>query len=351
MNNKLKFIEDLDAITLIELKDYLINNIVDLITEKNTNFKIIKEHRGENLICPDCQNKLHRNGKTKTCVQKYICSVCKKTHSLTKGTIVYNSKISFDIWKNVINNCIDGFSIRKIAKLNNISNQTSFALRHKVLKALDSYYDKVKLIGEVQADEKFFSINLKGTKKHKMPRFSKKRKLASSLSGISTHKVCVLSAIDENDNLIFNIGGLGRVTTEMVTETFKSKVDKSSKFTTDSASAYMGFCKKYNIRHTKIQSGFYAIGTDNLAEINACHSHLSTWLSSFRGVSIKHLQQYLNWFSFIFTMKKRFEVNILKIESYKSFLTNNNYIKSKDIFAKSIPIDLNIAYGEYNYQS
>lgn len=352
MNNKLKFLENLDAITLIELKEYLVNNIMDMITEKNTNYKIIKEHCGEKLICPHCKNKLYRNGKTKTGVQKYICSKCKKVHSLTNGTIVYKSKLSFDIWKNIINNCIDGFSIRRIAKENNISIQTSFSLRHKVLEALNSYYDQCKFIGEVQADEKFFSINLKGTKKRNMPRLSKKRTSTSSnLTGISKNKVCVVSAIDERDNLLFNIAGLGRVSTEMVTQTFKDKVANVTKLTTDSASAYMGFCKEYNINHIRIQSGFHAIGLDNIAEINGCHSHLTTWLSKFRGVSIKHLQKYLNWFSFVFTMKKRFDINLLKIESYKAFLKNDNYIKSKDIFRKELPIDLNIAYSGYNYQS
>ena len=87
----------------------------------------------------------------------------------------------------------------------------------------------------------------------------------------------------------------------------------------------------------------------NIAEINGVHSQLETWLSKFRGVSTRHLQQYLNWFAYIFMMKKRFELKKLKIESYKNIIIDNNYIKSNSIFQIHMPIDLNIAYAEYHW--
>ena len=70
-----------------------------------------------------------------------------------------------------------------------------------------------------------------------------------------------------------------------------------------------------------------------------------------RGVSTRHLQEYLDWFVYIFTMKKRFMLNKIKIESYTNSIINNNYIKSNDIFKVKMPIDLNIAYAEYLNQS
>ena len=36
------------------------------------------------------------------------------------------------------------------------------------------FIDNIELSGEIQLDKKYFSINLKGTKPNKMPRFSKK---------------------------------------------------------------------------------------------------------------------------------------------------------------------------------
>lgn len=146
-------------------------------------------------------------------LQKYVCSHCKHTCCATTNTVVYHSKLSFDIWKNVIDNLIDGFSIRRIPEENNISILSSFNLRHKVLKAIKKYIDNIKLSKSIQSDEKYFSINLKGTKPENMPRYSKKRASTNSpYKGISHHKICVITAIDEDDNIVMNIGGLGRGT-------------------------------------------------------------------------------------------------------------------------------------------
>ena len=50
-------------------------------------------------------------------------------------------------------------------------------------------------------------------------------------------------------------------------------------------------------------------------------------------------------------MKKKFSLNKIKTESYNTIVLDNNYIKSNDIVKLSIPIDLNIAYAEYQHQS
>ena len=109
--------------------------------------------------------------------------------------------------------------------------------------------------------------------------------------------------------------------------------------------------KNCNIKLNAIPSGQHSNGKINISKINGIHSQLETWLSKFRGVSIRHLQEYLDWFVFIFTMKKKFSLNKVKTESYNTVVLDNNYIKSHDIFKKVLPIDLNIAYSEYLHQS
>ena len=98
-------------------------------------------------------------------VFRYICSGCNNTISETTNTVIYHSKLSFDVWSNIIDNLLNGFSLRRIAEENNISVLTSFRIRHKVLLALTTFINNIKLSGEIQSDEKYFSINLKGTKK------------------------------------------------------------------------------------------------------------------------------------------------------------------------------------------
>lgn len=347
-----ELIKELDPVTIIEFKNYILENLSELCCNKNSNSKIISSHRTNKLYCDKCGSVFYRNGKTKNGVQKYICSSCKNTISETTNTITHHSKISFDVWRNVIDNLLNGFSLRRIAEENNISLVTSFRLRHKVLFALKTFIENIKLSGEIQSDEKYFSINLKGTKPENMPRYSKKRTSTSSpYRGISHHKICVVSSIDENDNLILQITGLGRCTKQMLENSLGSKLKDAKLIKADSASAYQDFCLKHNLQLQTVPSGFHSDGQINIAEINGVHSQLETWLRKFRGISTRHLQEYLNWFTYIFIMKKRFNLSKIKTESYCNIVINNNYINSNMISTINMPIDLNIAYAEYANQS
>ena len=347
-----ELIKDFDPVSIIEFKNYLSENLKNLCCKKNSNSRIISIHRQEDLFCDKCGCRFYKNGKTKAGVQKYICSGCKNTISETTNTTICHSKLSFDVWSNVIDNLLNGFSIRRIAEENSISNLTSFRIRHKVLTTLTTIIDKIKLSGEIQSDEKYFSINLKGTKPNNMPRLSKKRtSISSPYRGISHHKICVVSSIDENDNLFLKITGLGRCTTEMLENSLGKKLKNAKSINADSASAYQEFCLKHNLKLNAVPSGYHSDGLINIAEINGVHSQLEVWLKKFRGISTRHLQEYLNWFTYIFIMKKRFNLNKLKTESYSNIVVNNNYINTNKIFSMEMPIDLTIAYAEYANQS
>ena len=347
-----KLIKDLDPVSIIEFKNYVLENLTSLCCKKNSNSKVISSHRKNDLYCDKCGCKFYKNGKTKDGVQKYICSGCNNTISETTNTVIYHSKLSFDVWSNIIDNLLNGFSLRRIAEENNISVLTSFRIRHKVLLALTTFINNIKLSGEIQSDEKYFSINLKGTKTKNMPRFSKKRTSTKSpYCGISHHKICVVSSIDENDNLLLEITGLGRCTTKMLENSLGKKLKYAKSIKADSASAYQEFCSNHNLNLFAVPSGFHSNGLINIAEINGVHSQLEVWLTKFRGVSTRHLQEYLNWFTYIFMMKKRFSLNKLKTESYANIVIDNNYINSNKIFSIDMPINLNIAYAEYVNQS
>ncbi len=347
-----ELIKNLDPVSIIEFKNYILENLSNLCSTKNSNSKVISKFKNEELFCEKCGCKLYKNGKTTNGIQKYICSGCKINLSETSNTIICHSKLSFEIWKNAIDNLLNGFSIRRIAEENNISIYTSFRLRHKVLYALKKFVKNINLSGQIQSDEKYFSINLKGTKKKDMPRFSKKRTSTSSpYRGISHHKICVVTSIDENDNLLLKVAGLGRCTTDMLRKTIGQKLDNAKSINADSAGAYQDFCEENNLILNAIPSGFHSDGIFSISEINGIHSQLETWFSKFRGISTRHLQEYLDWFVYIFIMKKRFMLNKIKTKSYSSLLIDNNYISTKNISHKNMPINLNVAYAEYINQS
>ena len=138
---------------------------------------------------------------------------------------------------------------------------------------------------------------------------------------------------------------------QYVKKTLSLKLNNTKSINADSVSTYQESCSEYKITLNAISSGFHNDGIFNIAEINGIHSQLETWLSKFKGVSTRHLQEYLDWFVYIFTMKRRFLLNKIKTESYSKILIDNNYIKSNDIFNIEMSINLNIAYAEYINQS
>lgn len=86
-----------------------------------------------------------------------------------------------------------------------LSITTCFALRHKLYKAVSELMEAEPLSEEVELDDMYLSINLKGTKPHNMPRLSTKRGNRSAYRSISHHKICLISAVDSNDNMIMRV--------------------------------------------------------------------------------------------------------------------------------------------------
>ena len=341
-------LQGLNPIEIIEFKNYLFDNITEIISTSNGNFKIIEDSIKEKY-CPCCGALMKKNGHAPNGTQKYICKHCGETLSSTSATVTYCSKKNFSVWKGVIDCLIDDFSIRKTAKKLKIDKNTVFEIRHKIFQGLSQFLNKIKLTDEIEGDEQYKSINLKGTKSNKMPRYSKRRK-SSGLSGISHHKVCIVAMLDSYDNLKMKIAGLGPVSTKMLEDTMKDFVTKNSLLITDSKTAYIKFCKDNNLVLEQIPTGFHNTKNGhNIQELNGVHSLLNTWISHFKGVSIRHLQGYLDWFSYIFILSKKYEYEKMKTEMYKDLIVNDNYIKSTDICTKKYPVDLKIAYGEYHY--
>ena len=70
---------------------------------------------------------------------------------------------------------LNGYSIRKYAKIVEINIATSFFWRHKILNCISDFLGMGSVDGVVEADEVFFAYSYKGTKSENMLRPSRKR--------------------------------------------------------------------------------------------------------------------------------------------------------------------------------
>lgn len=245
----------------------------------------------------------------------------------------------------------DGLSIRKTAVKMKVNQNTVFLFRHKVLDCISDIGTNIKLKGVVEADETYESINLKGTKKEKMPRFSKQRSSkGGSKRGISNHQVCIASAIDEFDNCFLEIVGTGPITSEEVEKVLAEKTKDVTTFITDCKSSYEKFLKENNIKLEQVKSGTY-VNTNgySLANINSLHSEWTTFSSRFKGVSTKHLQHYLDWFCFQKFINYTIQILKQPLTMMKKSVARKCNITTNNVYDNSSGIDFNSVYADYNF--
>jgi hypothetical protein len=96
----------------------------------------------------------------------------------------------------------------------NISLQTAFHWRHKILFALAEYMKNDHLEGIVEADETYFLESFKGnhlkTKSFIMPRPLWKHGGTAQKRGISGEQVCVVCSLNRSGNILTDMTCMGR---------------------------------------------------------------------------------------------------------------------------------------------
>ena len=185
-----------------------------------------------------------------------------------------------------------------------------------------------------------------------MPRFSKPRSSnnGNSKRDINDHQVCIASVIDEYDNFFLEIVGTGPITSLEVEKAFYNRLNDVTCLVTDCKASYEKFVKDNSIRLEQVKSGTYK--NDNgysLGNINSLHSEWATFISSFRGVSTKHLQHYLDWFSFQKIINYTTETLKKPLTMMKKATVNKCNINSHNVHDNSSGIDFNEVYAKYNY--
>lgn len=328
--------------------DILIDMLPSVLKSKKSNNIIIRRER-KNIICPYCSSSnIYKNGKTKDQKQRYLCKECKKSFSDNNNSIVYKTKHTYDDWIKFIDFELHSYTLKQESDALNITQTTLFYWRHKLYEAISEVKKSIVLSGYIQIDAKFVPINLKGTKTKNMPRISKKRS-SSAYRGISHHKVCIMCAVNDNDNMFFEITGLGSETNKML-ESIEYKIKDCKVLISDGKFAFETFSKRINCINEIVKSGHYVNEHNyNLSTINGLHSELSLYLKRRKGVSIKYLQGYLDMFLFIKMLNYTVEPVDKDIFTYNKSIPNQTKKYINDIIKKALPIDLYEAYKEYNY--
>ena len=253
------------------------------------------------LFCPKCgcTENIIKAGFDSKHRARHICKNCStKFSSATKSFMSYSKKHEV-VWRKYLVCMIKKYSIRKAAEECEISVRTSFMWRHKILDALRQAY-KPELKGIVEADETFFPLSFKGRKPKDFV-YPKNRKHHSrggqcSVAGLSKEKVCVPCAFErESKTPVARIGGLGKTSSKSILDILSGKIKEKSVFCTDREKSYLKFATANNLEHIRLENTTTRKGIFHIQNVNGFHSRLKTFIQVFKGVSTKHLNNYLIW--------------------------------------------------------
>lgn len=312
-------------------------------TDVRASGEIIKRERS-NIACKGCNTVAKRNGHTKDGRQKYICPRCGKSFSNTTGTILKTTNYSFEKWIRFIYLELLGLTIRAIANDLRMCTSEVFLWRIKLYKAISAFKSKISLSGVAQIDGYFVASNFKGSREKDMPRKSLKR--GSRRSKGVAHKVCVLSGVDDNDNMFFEITGIGEETEGMMNK-IHDKIKNIDLLVCDCKAAFIGWANRNKKRVETVKSKTYSsINGYNLNEINGLHSELTIYLAERRGVSTRHLQEYLDMFLFKKYLSYHIEMSIRDVEAFDILIPTETRVVFKEVFKEALPVDFSTIYGK-----
>lgn len=298
--------------------------------------------------CPHCHgNMVIKNGHARNKRQRYLCRECGKSYTAATASFFKHSRISYETWLEVLDCEMAGYTLRETAYRTGLSVPTCFYLRHKIYGALEKEQANI-LTGTVQLDTTFVSIDLKGLKLMPKPVKGSKKNPPAQILFDKEPKVCITTASDNSGNILFRISGTGGESFDKYEQT-KDLFDQNCTIVSDCASSIIKFTKSNNLAHKALTEGYHKLKDGStISDVNSLHSSLKDLIRKKRGVSLRHLQGYLNWIVFKKKISNKLR-STYKLLSYASVYTENRKYKNEDICEKEFPISLREIYGKYKY--
>jgi len=330
--------EILGAVTKLtdEEKDRLANELTRIL-QGQYEVDVIRTQQEQTTppSCPHCQShEVIRRGSVNG-RQKYTCKTCKKHFSSTTGTVMYHLKAYSKMGK-YIRYMLEGMSLRELKNTVELSLQTVFDWRHKILTAISSI-SSAQFEGIVEMDEFYLHYSQKGD--DKLERQPRKRGSKKEKRGISNDLVNILVVYDRTNRLDLRVGSRGYLRHARVEELLSGRIKKESVVCTDMHKGLGSFIKKLEVNHVTINAGKkeYVKGIYHIQHVNSLVADIRYWIRGFRGVASKYLQNYMSWFT-TWHQVSGFA------EPTKQFI--RNAVVAKNIWAKWHDIKIN---GEPGY--
>lgn len=221
---------------------------------------------------------------------------CRKTFTSLTGTPLANLSHK-ERWFDFAKAMIEGYSVRKSAKVCGIGSSTSFRWCHRFLR-LPAEMKPEALNGIAEADETFMLDSRKGERD--LPRKARKRGGKAGRRGRSDEQVCIVVARDRSGVTADHV--LEEFNSQTLLDAMQDTLPPDIVLCTDKNSVYSTFANITGITHKAVNLTAHFRVIDNvfhIQNVNAYHSPLKTWIRRFKGTATKYLPQYLGWFRWL----------------------------------------------------
>ena len=231
------------------------------------------------FVCPTC-------GDTEayyvTTRRVFKCKANGHHTYLTAGTVMHGSHTPLLAWfwaAYLVTTVTPGISAIQLERQLGITYETAFNMLHKLRSAMYNP-ERTKINGTVEVDETYIGGPTTGGKR-----------------GRGTEKAIVIVAVEERNSHAgrVRLRHIEDVGSSTLLNFIEDTIEKRSTIVTDEFPSYKGI-GKYGYKHEI---------DEDLRLAHLVISNLKTWIRGiFHGVSDKHLQAYLNEFTFRFNRRR-----------------------------------------------
>lgn len=245
--------------------------------------------------CPACKSdNCRRKSLAPAGHQRWVCKECGARFNSLTGTIFESFKKPLYTWVLFIRLMCYNVQLDAAAELCGMSHQTAWEWRHRVMETIDGYQDRIVLRDKVWIDEMYVTdSDLKGE-----PGWKPKR-------GLSKDKICIAVAIDVHKNVVAVRCGHGKPSAKRIKDALQTRIAEGSEIFHDMEKSH-----KSLVRAVKGVDRPYKADTkdpeylENMAMANNLCSWIRRYLRGYVGMDVKNLQSYLNWYAYLFRVKR-----------------------------------------------
>ena len=306
-----RFLGALDRLNPAQIEDAQ-TKIRDL-RRKTEAISEIEARTNQEHKCPFCADERRQKwGRTRTKIQRYRCSGCKKTYSGRTGSAlgrIHRPDLFMVALRDMLGTSAPK-SVRKLAKQLDVNKYTVWRWRMLVFSIIRNTSVAASFSGIIEADETYQRESRKGSREW-VRHFADPKDVAAPprprwedyttkglkmMRGLSRWQLPILTVADRGGARLFRrLPNRKGITLERA---MKPLVPVDAVLCSDGANGYMNLATAVGLEHFVVGSKpgkRVAAGCYHIQNVNSLHARYKRFIKPFCGPATKNLSGYIRW--------------------------------------------------------